>query len=93
MKIRPWGEDFMAGAFIACAQWSISVDAIRERFTKDTGLNFDFVGQQGINRMIDEACGTEAAVFNAYLDWVAENIWGTEDDEEPSPLSTEEPSV
>lgn len=42
--------------------------------------------------MIDKATGAGAAAVAAWFDWVAENVWGLEGDED-TPTSTAEPAA
>lgn len=77
MTVNPYGEDYMAGAFIACSCSLITVDVIRDLFKEDTGIDIEqVIYSSGIARMIDEATGFQESALAKWLDWVAINHWG-----------------
>lgn len=79
MAVRPWGEDFMADAFLALVEYNFKSDSM-EIFKKESGFDLDSIGKaRGIEAMIDEATGHRATAFAAFADWVATNQWGVEE--------------
>lgn len=67
----------MAAAWFGCVMWVASVPEAIARFEAETGHRW-LPGsvRSGIERMIDKATGHEAAVFDAFVDWVNINVWG-----------------
>jgi len=80
MKTRPYGYDYMAGAWAGLLSWAATVDKFVEEFKAETGYDLrDVLTSRGINKMIDEATGHDKAVVVAWADWVTRNLWGEEE--------------
>lgn len=79
-----WDDPLLMGAFMACAVSTATLTSAVDSFQKDTELNLGaFVSRAPIERMVDQATGADRGVFVAWLDWVAEHVWGLDGAEEP----------
>ena len=83
MTLMPFGvanDPIMGGAFIACAMAAIREDSCMDAFKDETGHDMEsLLHQTPINRMIDQATGREKIVIGAFFDWIAETVWGLEE--------------
>jgi len=86
MKKQPaYTEDnpVMQGAFLACARWASGEKKFTDTFKEDTGYDLlSVIRSAPLESMIDEATGYTKTVFFAWLDWVSENVWGEEGEED-----------
>lgn len=77
MKISPYGEEYMAGAFIDFVFYCLHSDATVEEFLEKTGNNIkSLTNRTPIEKAIDEATGYESNQIAEFADFVAENYWG-----------------
>jgi hypothetical protein len=82
MKTKPYGFPLMAPAFIGLASYLISEPKAVEAFAKETGLDLSILeNRSAVEKMIDQAAGMERDLFIAWLDWVAVNHWGVEENQ------------
>lgn len=79
MTKRPFGEQFMEGAWVGCVMHAISEDEPLAQFQKDTGINLKSFAHRGaMIQAIDKTTGYDRFVMLKFLDWVTENVWGEE---------------
>jgi len=79
MQLKPYGEDYMVGAWLGCLIYTYDIKAQRDLFEKETGIDiYDIVSARGIMQMIDRATGRTSEAIAKWADWVTENIWGVE---------------
>lgn len=77
MREIPYGFPQMAGAWVGCVSWALSVPEMRDRFKAETGQDINAIaGASGLDQMIDEATGRTRDVLVAWCDWVTVNVWG-----------------
>ena len=75
-------NESMFKAFLCLAVCLIEDDDQRNNFHEDTGHNLSsLVPKTSIEAMMDFP-GMEDEMLTAWLDWVAENTWGLEGDDE-----------
>lgn len=76
----PEGWPLMAQAFIDFALWAVKQEDFLDQFKADIGYDLRrVVPKNGLDRMIDEACGFNGKeTFAAFLDWLVVNHWGEE---------------
>lgn len=78
MKVRPYGEDYMVGAFFGIVSFCLSNDGARGAFKKATGRDLD-KSRSPIEVQIDQATGYDRDTLALFADWVAETEWGIEE--------------
>lgn len=67
MKTRPYGEEYMVGAWAGCVSWAIGEPDCQKAFKDATGHSLANLQPKN---------GLEA-----FLDWATENVWGLEGQE------------
>ena len=89
MTKMPYGWPVMKDAFLGCAQWAIGSKDIWLRYKEDTGKDLadlaNLIPRSPIEAMIDKATGHTDNEIVAFLDWVAVELWGEEEDEPIDP--------
>lgn len=65
----------MRMAWADCLLWAIGFHPILAQFEKDTGVKYR-APRGGLEMMIDEATGANAALAEKFITWFNENIWG-----------------
>ena len=79
MKYRPFGEDHMIGAWVACLEYALTNETLRREFKQETGIDiYDVITATGLKKMIDEATGYQKEAITQLADWVTKNLWGIE---------------
>ena len=77
MKHKPFGADYMFGAWLSLVMSAFDDKETRDNFESDTGINiYDIVTAKGINGMIDKSTGRQKEAIVKWLDWVTLYIWG-----------------
>lgn len=61
--------------WIACYRWAISEPDIMRQFRRETGCDW-VPATDPIGKAIDEAVGAQHAVFEQFVEWFNENVWG-----------------
>lgn len=85
MKLRPYGEDYMIGAYMSLVMSAYDIELNRKLFKSDTGINIkDVVSAKGLIAMIDESTGYQKDCIVKWCDWVTENLWGIEEIDPPA---------
>ena len=80
MKYEPYGEDYMAGAWISFLSFALTVPEYVTDFKKETGVDIQNVlNARGINKMIDEAAGRTKDAIIKWADFITLNYWGIEE--------------
>ena len=80
MKQVPYGLPLMEEAWIGCLHWTAGKPEIIADFHAATGIDLtNLVGRSPLEKMIDDASKHEMAVWAAFADWVAVNIWGIDE--------------
>lgn len=64
--------------WVGCLQWAIDEPGIVEQFQKQTGMHWT-PPRDGLEAMIDKACGVEREFVLAFVRWFNQNIWGEVD--------------
>lgn len=64
--------------FCAAACAALGIEEAVAAFRSDTGVTWS-PGMSGIDRMIDAATGAPSEFCAKFLDWFADNVWGTHD--------------
>ena len=73
----------MAEAFFGCVSFATSQPELVGRFQTETGYSLkSLVNRTGLETMIDQKSGREEVIVAAWFDWVAINIFGTDEDAE-----------
>jgi hypothetical protein len=62
-------------AWASCLMWAVNDPDAIAAFREDTGCKFQ-PARNGLDRMIDEATGAEAAFVKAFVEWFNSNVWG-----------------
>ena len=79
MTSTPYGEDYMAPAWVGFLKFCITEQGCRDLFKADTGIDIlGVVTATGIKAQIDKATGYQADAIAKFADWVTVNLWGTE---------------
>ena len=80
MKHKPYGEDYMVGAWMDFLFFLYRQEWARNEFKTETGIDIRGVLLSGgINKMIDEATGFTRDAVIKWADWVTLNHWGVEE--------------
>lgn len=80
-KLRPYGEEHMAPAWVAAFQFFVADPTACERFKSETGYDFEAVlaARHGrVNGLTAELDEQESIIMAAFADWFTERVWGTE---------------
>lgn len=77
----PYGLAILGGAdFVACVMAMAQEHEILDIFYRETNQDLRAVIKAtGIDRMIDESSGRQAAVIASFADWICTNYWGEEE--------------
>lgn len=90
MSVRPYGEEELAASFVDCVRWAASEKEVVEAFQKSRP---DIVvpppARDPMSAMIDRVTGVNTTIGGAFMDFVAEYVWGMEF----GPLTKEESEV
>lgn len=68
-------DPLMGIAWRDCMMWAIRSDEVLAAFRADTGNRWT-PGGTPVERMIDGACGAEAAFAREFVEWFNANVWG-----------------
>jgi hypothetical protein len=71
------GNPVLEGAFRDCVLWAYGDSEMRSRFETEAGKRLP---ESGMDALIDEATGHEEVLLEAFVAWVAKNLWGRDDD-------------
>lgn len=81
-KLRPYGEDYMAPAYLGLVHFVASQIGAIADFEQRTGHDLkSVIKARGMDELIDKASGRQAAVIAAWADYVTEFHWGIEGQE------------
>lgn len=69
-------DPLMVPPWFGCLQWAMTSDEILAKFRADTGNQWR-PARNGIDQMVDEACGADSAFFREFAKWMNENLWGS----------------
>lgn len=80
MELRPFGEDYMFPAWMACVVSIAQNPGAVKQFKEETGHDLESVMKaRGMAALIDNATGHAETVLAAWCDWVTLNVWGVEE--------------
>lgn len=79
--IAKYIDESMPGAWLGCLSWALGSDVVLKRFEAETGVIYR-APRNGLERMIDEACGHDQAkeFIAKFLPWFNEWVWGDTSD-------------
>jgi hypothetical protein len=82
----PFGLAIAGGAdFVAFTMAMAQYPGMLDLFLKETGYDLrSVIKAAGLNRMIDESTGYQAATIAAFADWICTHYWGEEEPENPT---------
>jgi len=69
---------YMLPLWLGCISWALQDDNCLAAFRAETGNNWA-PGKTPLERMIDEATGSDRRFIFAFVEWVNVNIWGPMD--------------
>jgi len=80
-ELRPADTpEYMTDAWLSCIHWAISEPEIVAAFRRDTGNRWK-PPVCGIDRLVDDATGTDRAFIESFIKWANVNVWGPIDAE------------
>lgn len=71
------GNPVLEAGFAHCVYWCSKDPEMRRRFERDTGQRIPAAATP-IEAAIDEATGLMDAAADAFVEWVAAEVWGIE---------------
>lgn len=75
----PWTGHSFEGEFLSFVSWAIRDPEVVSAFRQATGNRWT-PGIRPEERLIDQATGADRAFVEAFVTWIAENLFGLPDD-------------
>jgi len=75
-------DGYLQNAWLGLVNFALGSDDILAHFRADTGNNFQ-PASTAIDKMIDEATGSEIQFLDDFLGWLNKNRWGLNSDGSP----------
>jgi hypothetical protein len=72
----PWDDDFRRDGYYGFLHFALGQPECVAQFRKATGNTWE-PGRTGLDRMIDEATGSDLRFYQEFSDWLVENHYGT----------------
>lgn len=90
MTVRPYGDEDLADAFVDCVRWAATEKEVCEAFQKSRpDIAIPPPARDPMSALIDRVTGVNTSIGGAFMDFVAEYVWGMEF----GPLTKEESEV
>lgn len=67
--------EYMWPAWVSCLHWASGKREVVDAFERDTGLHWT-PPNNTIDAAIDRATGADRHLFEQFIQWFNENIWG-----------------
>ena len=67
--------EYMTPAWLGCVRWAASEPEVVDAFLRETGIQWS-PASTPLERLIDQATGSDKELVSAFVRWANENVWG-----------------